>query len=81
MEEGFRHTGVEIESLRGEIRQVAEGVMGANERLDSLRESNAADLKEVRAMIRTPFENLDGRVRVLEALGKKSQSGKGRPLS
>ncbi len=83
MEEGFRHTGIEIESLRGEIRQVAEGVAGANESLASFRESNAVDLKEVRAMIRTPFENLDGRVRVLETqvLGKKPQKAKGRPLS
>jgi hypothetical protein len=83
MEEGFRHTGVEIEALHGEVRQVAEGVMGANERLDSFQKEVAAEFKEVRASIRTPFENLDGWVRVLETqvLGKNQQKSKGRPPS
>jgi hypothetical protein len=83
MEEGFRHTGIEIEALRGDIRQVAEGVIGANERLDSFRESIAVEFKEVRASIRTPFENLDGRARILETqvFGKTPRKGKSRPPS
>src|ERR1700730_16652070 len=66
VEEGIRHNGMEIEALRGEIRQVAEGVMANNERLDSFREAVAVEFKEVRASIRTSFENLDGGVRILE---------------
>jgi len=83
LEEKVRHNGVEIEALRGDIRQVAEGVAGANERLDSFREVVAVEFKEVRASIRAPFENLDGRVRVLETkvLGKNPQKGKSRPPS
>src|SRR5438045_2135964 len=63
--EGFRYTGMEIEAMRGDIRQVTKGVAGANERLDSFRLEVAAEFKDVRASIRTPFENLDGRVRIL----------------
>jgi DNA repair exonuclease SbcCD ATPase subunit len=82
-EEGFRHTGMEIEALRGEVRQVAEGVMGANESLESFREAVAVEFKEVRASIRAPFENLDGRVRILEThvLGKNPRKAKSRPPS
>jgi predicted nucleic acid-binding Zn-ribbon protein len=83
MEEGLRHNGVEIEALRGDIRQVAEGVTGANERLDAFEKKVAAEFKEVRASIRTPFEGLDKRVLVLETevLGKNRPKGKGRPPS
>ncbi|MFY9822708.1 MAG: hypothetical protein WAM82_15080 [Thermoanaerobaculia bacterium] len=81
--EGFRHTGMEIEALRGDIRQVAEGVLANNERLDSFRQEVAAEFKDVRASIRAPFENLDGRVRILETrvLGKTPRKGKSRPPS
>lgn len=83
MDERFRHNGIEIEALRGDIRQVAEGVAVANERLDSFRQEVAAEFKDVRASIRAPFENLDGRVRILETrvLGKTLRKGKSRPPS
>ncbi len=43
----------------------------------------AAEFQDVRASIRTPFENLDGRVRVLESkvLSKNLHKGKSRPSS
>ena len=83
LEEEVRHNGVEIEGLRGEIRQVAEGVASANERLDAFQKYTAAEFKDVRASIRVPFENLDGRVRVLESevLDKNQKKSKGRPPS
>ncbi|MGH9422687.1 MAG: hypothetical protein ACRD3J_22125 [Thermoanaerobaculia bacterium] len=83
MDERFRHTGMEIEALRDNIRQVADGVAGANESLGALDKKLAAEFKEVRASIRAPFENLDKRVRVLEAavLDKKQKKVKGRPAS
>src|ERR1700681_1883314 len=83
MDERFRHTGMEIEALRGDIRQVADGVMGAHDSLGALDKKVAAEFKEVRASIRAPFENLDKRVRVLETqvLDKKQKKGKSRPPS
>jgi chromosome segregation ATPase len=80
LEEKVRHNGVEIEALRGEIRQVGEGVAGANQSLGTFRQDVAAEFKDVRASIRVPFENLNKRVLVLEAkvkvLDKNLQKGK-----
>jgi hypothetical protein len=85
MDERFRHTGIEIEALRGEIRQVADGVTGARESWGAFRQEVAAEFKDLRASIRTPFKNLDDRVLVLEAkvkvLGKNPQKGKGQSPS
>jgi hypothetical protein len=85
LEEKVRHNGVEIEALRGEIRQVGEGVAGANQSLSAVRQEVAVEFKDVRSSIRVPFENLNKRVLVLEAkvevLGKNPQKGKSRPPS
>ena len=72
-EEIKRHFNVVAESLRGEIRTVAEGV-GANtdrldqieERLDRLEARVAEEAAETRAMIRLSFGELDRRIRSLE---------------
>lgn len=37
VEESIRHTFIELEGLRGDIRQVAEGVAGVNEQLESFK--------------------------------------------
>lgn len=37
VEESIRHTRIEVEGLRGEIRQVAEGVVGVAEQLESFK--------------------------------------------
>ena len=72
-EEIKRHFNVVAESLRSEIRTVAEGV-GANtdrldrieERLESLEARVAEEAAETRAMIRLSFGELDRRIRSLE---------------
>jgi len=72
-EEIKRHFNVVAESLRGEIRTVAEGV-GANtdrldrldERFDRLEARVAEEAAETRAMIRLSFGELDRRIRSLE---------------
>ena len=62
LEEEVRHNGVEIEGMRGDIRQVAEGVAGANEGLNTLKEETAAKFQEVRTeilgLIRIAFEEI-----------------------
>ncbi len=66
-EEIKRHFNVVAESLRKEIRAVAEGQVATNERLDRIEASIAEESSETRAMIRLSFGELDRRIRSLEA--------------
>jgi len=66
VETSIRHVHVEIEGLRGEIRLVAEGVMGVGERLESFRHEVAHDFKETRIAFRLPYEDVSGRLLNLE---------------
>lgn len=66
-EETIRLTDVKVEGLRDEIRQVADGVAGNNERLDAFREEVARKFDETGALIRLSYDDLDHRVRRLEA--------------
>lgn len=67
LEETIRLTDVKVEGLRDEIRQVADGVAGNNERLDAFREEVARKFDETGALIRLSYDDLDHRVRRLEA--------------
>lgn len=67
MEETIHQMGVKVEGLRDEIRQVADGVAGNNERLDAFREEVARKFDETGALIRLSYDDLDHRVRRLEA--------------
>jgi ubiquinone biosynthesis protein UbiJ len=61
-----RHFNVVAESLRSEVRAVADAVSATNERLDRFEAKVAEDLGEVKAMIRLSFGQLDQRIRTLE---------------
>ncbi|HWM93688.1 MAG TPA: hypothetical protein VN493_23220 [Thermoanaerobaculia bacterium] len=63
----FRETGVEIESLRGQIQQVAEGVAGCNESLASFRTEVAEQFEGMRKTFHTSHSQLHRRVSALEA--------------
>jgi len=65
-EEIKRHFNVVAESLRSEIRTVAEGLVGTNERLDRIESRMEEEFNEVKAMIRLSFGELDRRIRTLE---------------
>jgi chromosome segregation ATPase len=62
LEEEVRHNGVEIEGLRGEIRQVADGIAVANERLDGFEKRFTTQLEDVqmetRGLVRLAFEEI-----------------------
>lgn len=58
---------IEIESVRGEIRQVADGVAANTEKLDAFRVEVAKEFAEVRTTSRLQYTDLDRRVRRLEA--------------
>ncbi len=66
VEQGVRHNGVQIEALRGEVQLIAEAYIGLQEKLECSRIDMAGELEQVRISIRTPFETLGRRLRLLE---------------
>lgn len=65
-EETARHTEILIEDLRDKLDVVAEGVMGANERLDRYRNEARIEFNQVKGWIEPYYRELDGRVRNLD---------------
>ena len=61
-----RHFGVVAESLRAEIRQVADAVGGVHSELTTFKEEVRQEFGETRAMIRLSYTELDRRLRTLE---------------
>ena len=62
-----RHFSVVGEGLRSEIRALAEGLAGTNERLDRFQAQMAEELGEIKSMIRISFGQLDRRITALES--------------
>ena len=67
MDEGIRHNGVSIEGARAEIRAVAEGVVGQNEKLEAFKKEVEQEFNDTRQLIRPVYSELDQRVRNLES--------------
>ncbi len=63
VDEEIRKAGVLIEGVRHEVQVVAEGVTGANERLDALRTEVGQEFKDVRSLIHLSYRDLDRRIR------------------
>jgi chromosome segregation ATPase len=61
--EEIRKAGVLIEGVRHEVQVVAEGVTGANERLDAFRTEAEQEFKDVRSLIHLSYRDLDRRIR------------------
>jgi hypothetical protein len=67
VEEKIRHTQVMVEAGRGDIRMVAEGTYGLDERLGSFRKKEVQqEFEDVRKLIRPVYSSLDQRIRTLE---------------
>jgi len=73
IEEGHRHTGVLIEAVRDDVRQVAEAVANVNQRLDGVEqrldrfeEKMEAGFTETRAAIHFSYAQVDRRIQELE---------------
>jgi len=62
-----------VEKQQDDIRQLAEGVMGVNERLDAFQAEMAFQLDQLRSFIPLPYKDLDGRVKVLESWKERSE--------
>ena len=67
IEEIKRHFGVVAESLRGDIRQIAEGHAVIRHELQSRREEVRDEFKETRALMKVSFSQLDQRIDNLES--------------
>lgn len=65
--EEIRHTRVEVEGLRSEIRLLAEGQMGTEEKLERFRTEVAKEFEETRNLIKVPHIDHEGRIKSLEA--------------
>lgn len=66
VEEIKRHFGVVAEALRSDIRQIAEGHVGIGRELQEIRDEFRDEFKEMRALMRLSFSQLDQRIRTLE---------------
>lgn len=66
IDEDLRHTHVRLDSMHGAIRQVAEGVMGVDEKLEAFRADTVRERAEDRAEVRQLFGQLDRRITALE---------------
>ena len=70
LREEVHRIGVTVEGLRGEIRQVAEGVANLDETLDrevtELRQEMKSGFADVTALVKVSYGDLDRRVRILE---------------
>ena len=66
VEEIKRHFGVVTEALRSDIRQVAEGHSGIGRELQEIRDEFRDEFREMRALLRLSFSQLDERMRTLE---------------
>jgi predicted nucleic acid-binding Zn-ribbon protein len=66
VEEIKRHFGVVAEAIRGEIRQIAEGHSSIRYELQEIRDEFRDEFKEMRALMRLSFSQLDQRIRTLE---------------
>jgi hypothetical protein len=57
-----------LEDMRGELRLVAEGVLGVDEKLESFRRPSEERSEEILSILRRlpPYAVLDGRVAALE---------------
>jgi hypothetical protein len=68
-----RQTLVLVEGLQGEVRLIAEGFVGLNEKLDRVHAEATLVFDEVKGWIEPYYRNLDGRVRVLEGRADRQQ--------
>ncbi|MEO6195310.1 MAG: hypothetical protein ABIS20_20005 [Thermoanaerobaculia bacterium] len=67
VDSAIRQTHVTIEGLRGEVRLLAEGVMGADEKLQTFRAEVKQEFEDTRSLIRSSYAQVDRRVHALES--------------
>lgn len=71
LDNSIRQVGVEVEGLRGQIQQVAEGVAGCNQRIDAFEVTVSEKFDEMGKLLQASHSNLHSRVSSLEAWREK----------
>jgi hypothetical protein len=66
LEEIKRYFDVVAESLRGDIKAIAEGHIISNRKIDDLREQNEKEHKEILSEVKSSYGDLNHRVSILE---------------
>jgi chromosome segregation ATPase len=66
-----RQTRVLMEGMRSDLRLVAEGVVGLNERLEAHQKEVKAGFEDVKVSIAPAYQRLDGRIQGLEARAER----------
>jgi DNA repair exonuclease SbcCD ATPase subunit len=69
LETEVRAAWISIEDLRDQVKLVAEGVANNNERLDRHAEATSRRFDDLESLLHQSYEDLDSRVRKLEATG------------
>lgn len=64
---------VMIESMRDDIRQVAEGVIANNEKVDTVKGEISKQFEEMRGLFRPMYMELDTRIGSLEAWRERTE--------
>ena len=71
VDDRVHQTQIAVESLRGDLRIVAEGVMSNDEKIITLREEVARKLDEMGITIRQTYQDMGDRVRRVERFVKR----------
>jgi uncharacterized coiled-coil protein SlyX len=66
IDESVRHTQVTVEGLWGDLRLVAEGVVGMDERLGSFRTEMSQEIEDVRSLMRSVYSAMNQRIHSVE---------------
>lgn len=67
MREGDRLTRVVVEGLRSDVRLVAEGLFGMNEKMTAHEAEVQKSLDDLKALFIPPYQGLDSRVKSLDS--------------
>jgi archaellum component FlaC len=66
VDEAIRHTQIMVEGVRSDIQGVAEGVLGLDERIGTLKSDLTREIKEIRNFVHLSHEEMRDRMRPLE---------------
>jgi chromosome segregation ATPase len=67
LEDEVRQTRILVEGQRDDTRQIAEGIIETNERLEAFRAELKVHIDQVPSLISLPYVVMDGRVKTLES--------------
>ena len=67
LEDGVQQARILVEGQRDDTRQIAEGIIGTNERLEAFRAEVKVQIDQLPSLISLPYVALDGRVKTLES--------------